>query len=64
MPSEGTAPDLGCYETDGSQTKIFGIVADTEEFNPHIPCYDLQGHRVDSNYRGVVIQNGRKFILR
>ena len=59
----GSAPDLGCYETDGSQSKIFGIMADTEDFNPHIPCYDLQGHRVDSNYRGVVIQNGRKFIL-
>ena len=61
---QGTAPDLGCYETNDSDTKIFSIVSETKDFNPHIPCYNLQGHRVDSNYRGIVIQNGRKFILR
>ena len=60
----GTAPDLGCYETNGADTKIFGIVSDTEDFNPNIPCYDLQGRRVDSCYRGMVVQNGHKFILR
>lgn len=26
--------------------------------------YDLQGRRVDSNYRGVVIQNGRKVVIK
>lgn len=24
------------------------------------PCYNLQGHRVDENYRGLVIRNGKK----
>ena len=25
------------------------------------PMYDVNGKRVDRNYRGIVIQNGRKF---
>lgn len=57
----GKAPDLGCYETKGTDTKIFGIAADTEELNPNLPCYDLQGRRVDTTYRGIKVQNGRKF---
>ena len=28
------------------------------------PMYDLSGRRVDAGYKGVVIQNGKKFILR
>ena len=57
----GEAPDLGCYETKGTDTKIFGIAADAEELNPNLPCYDLQGRRVDTTYRGIKVQNGRKF---
>lgn len=26
------------------------------------PMYNLSGQRVDKNYKGVVIQNGKKFI--
>ena len=29
-----------------------------------IPCYNLQGQRVDNDYRGVVIQNNRKVVVR
>ena len=57
----GAAPDLGCYETDGTDTKILGTVSDAQELNPNLPCYNLQGRRVDINYRGIKIQNGRKF---
>ena len=57
----GTAPDLGCYETAGSSTGIFGEVFDASQLNPNIPIYDLNGRRVSPTYRGLKIQNGRKF---
>lgn len=57
----GSAPDLGCYEYDSSLSGIIGIVSDAREFNPNLPCYNLQGRRVDNSYRGIKIQNGRKF---
>jgi hypothetical protein len=28
------------------------------------PMYDILGRQVDATYRGIVIQNGNKFILR
>jgi len=28
------------------------------------PRFDLQGHRVDSSYKGVVVCQGRKFVQR
>jgi len=28
------------------------------------PLYNLQGQRVDANYRGIAIQNGRKMIMK
>ena len=33
-------------------------------FDPTLPAYNLAGQRVDKSYRGVVIQNGRKFIMK
>ena len=33
-------------------------------FDPSLPAYNLAGQRVDKSYRGVVIQNGRKFIMK
>lgn len=38
-------------------------VADTQA-GKAAPCYDLVGRRVDNNYRGIVVQNGRKFVRR
>ena len=29
-----------------------------------IPLYNLSGQRVDSDYKGIVIRNGRKYIKR
>ena len=41
---------------------------DVEEVRPELdmdaPMYDVMGRRVDSTYRGIVIQSGRKFLLR
>lgn len=59
----GSAPDLGCFETSGGTSAINGIAADAGELNPHQPCYDLNGRRVDArSYKGVVIQNGKKIM--
>ena len=47
---------------DGATT---GVVAPkvTPE-NPNAKIYDLQGRAVDSNYKGVVIKNGKKFVVK
>jgi len=31
-------------------------------FDESLPAYNLQGQRVTKSYRGIVIQNGRKFM--
>ncbi|MBR2449945.1 MAG: InlB B-repeat-containing protein [Paludibacteraceae bacterium] len=30
----------------------------------HAPMYDIMGRQVDENYRGIIIQNGHKYLLR
>ena len=61
---KGSAPDLGCYESNGSSSAIVGITDDVRPINKNQPCYDLNGRRVDASFRGVVIQNGRKFLAK
>lgn len=42
-----------------------GILAPkTTVENPNAQVYDLQGRAVNSNYKGVVIQNGKKFVVK
>ena len=62
---KGSAPDLGCYEYNGS-TAIESFPLDISEGNPRedMPRYNLNGQRVDANYKGIVVQGGRKFIQR
>ena len=57
---KGTAPDLGCYEYDGS-SGIGGLTIDEGTPSPNLPRYNLSGQRVDDSYRGIVIQGGRKY---
>ena len=60
---KGSAPDLGCYEYDSSASAVEALTLDDASLlNAHAPRYDLQGHRVDATYKGVVIQLGRKFL--
>ncbi len=40
------------------------IDATTNDNNYFAPAYDLRGVQVDNNYKGIVIQNGRKVIRR
>ena len=61
----GTVPDLGCYE----RATADGILAVNATPMPSsipdsAPRFDLQGHRVDSSYKGVVVCQGRKFVQR
>lgn len=59
---KGAAPDLGCYEFEGDAAGILTIDGDASQMSPTAPRFDLQGRRVDSTYRGVVVQNGRKYL--
>ena len=58
---KGTAPDLGCYEYDTS-SGIQGVIINGSDLNPNMPRYNVKGQQVDSNYKGLVIQGGKKYI--
>ena len=46
-------------------TKIESIQTKTNKvWNPNAPMYNLSGQKVDKSYKGIVIQNGRKFLAR
>ena len=60
----GAAPDLGCYEFEGDTSAILTIDCDASQIHPTAPRYDLQGRRVGSDYRGFVVQAGRKFLVK
>ena len=34
------------------------------ELNTNEPMYDVLGRQVDKAYRGIIIQNGNKYLLR
>lgn len=46
----------------GSSTGISNITASKATLDNNTPMYNLAGQRVSTSYKGVVIQNGRKFI--
>lgn len=58
----GAAPDLGCYEFEGDAAAILTIDGDASQMSPTVPRFDLTGRRVDSSYRGIVVQGGRKYL--
>ena len=58
---KGEAPDLGCYEYDPS-TGISAVTVKGADLNPNMPRYNARGQQVDSNYKGLVIQGGKKYI--
>ena len=45
-------------------TGIDNLNAESKALNDNAPMYNLAGQRVDKTYKGVVIQNGKKFIKR
>lgn len=47
------------------ETSIDAIEADKDaQNNPFAPMYNLSGQRVSDNYRGIVIQNGKKYLVK
>lgn len=48
--------------TDPEPTAVDNIAADTLDLNA--PMYDVLGRRVNDSYKGIVIQNGHKYLLR
>jgi hypothetical protein len=47
----------------GEGTGIINIMSEQKPmFDESLPAYNLQGQRVTKSYRGIVIQNGRKFM--
>ncbi len=45
----------------GGESGIANMKADA---NVDAPCYNLAGQKVNDNYKGVVLQNGRKYIVK
>ena len=43
-------------------TAVENVVRPTLDINA--PMYDLLGRQVDATYRGIIIQNGNKYLLR
>ncbi len=54
------AAELGISFDGAEATAIEGVTADQLDVNA--PMYNISGQRVDRSYKGVVIQNGKKFM--
>ena len=50
------------YSVNGVTTGVNGIT--TDEADPNAPVFNLAGQRVNDNFKGVVIKNGKKFMNR
>lgn len=59
LETDGAVKIIYIEELESIDTGINAIT--TDEFDVTKPAYDLSGRRVNSDYRGIVIQNGRKF---
>lgn len=59
LQTDGAVKIIYIEELETIDTGINAIT--TDEFDVTKPAYDLSGRRVNSDYHGIVIQNGRKF---
>ena len=55
--------DNQIYSINGVTTGITDITVE-KEFDENAPIYNISGQRVDKNAKGILIQNGKKFIRR
>ena len=53
---------LNFYGFEFVSTTGISTVISAKNINPNAPIYNLAGQQVGKNYKGVVIQNGKKFI--
>lgn len=66
--NEGVLALLSCEyvgevspEDPGTVTAVAGVAAELDE---NAPIYNLQGQRVDKDAKGILIQNGKKFVVK
>ena len=59
--NEGVLALLSC-EYVGAATPVDDIFA--TELDENAPIYNMQGQRVDKNAKGILIQNGKKFVVK
>lgn len=52
------------YIDDVSWGKLSTGLQEVKQLDNNMPMYNLLGIEVDSNYRGIVIQNGQKYLLK
>ena len=57
-----TADDSESVVLKGSDTGISNVKVSTDEDSENAPIYNLAGQRVTKDYKGVLIQNGKKFM--
>jgi uncharacterized repeat protein (TIGR02543 family) len=50
------------WKSMGTSTDIENTVRPTLDINA--PMYDILGRQVNTSYRGIIIQNGHKYLLR
>ena len=46
----------------GTATEINTVSTNKKTVDPNAPCFNLAGQRVSKSYKGIVVQNGRKFM--
>ena len=54
--------DAKAIENIDISTGIEAITTKTDAINSNAQMYNLSGQKVDKSYKGIVIQNGRKFV--
>ena len=57
-----TAKGLGFNVTEDGTTTAINSITMQEELNANAPMYNLAGQQVTKAYKGVILQNGKKFI--
>ena len=57
-----TAKGLGFNVTEDGTTTAINSITMQEELNANAPMYNLAGQQVTKAYKGVILQNGKKFV--
>ena len=56
--------DLEKFVLDGSEEEVTGVGAIKADADVNAPAYNLKGQRVTEGYKGLVIKNGKKVIMK
>jgi hypothetical protein len=62
ISSLGGAHEFLGFEFDDETTGVKSMNVERLTLDEHAPVFNLAGQRVSENYKGVVIQNGKKFV--